>query len=83
MTKPNAGVFGIRRQRIPHIEHRRTPFLDAIFSGLLKPGQQLRLLGGEFLFAEDSFITQFGKLLDSREDVRLTDRRSIDGLWRR
>lgn len=45
----------------------------------LKPGQQLRLLGGEFLLAEDSLITQFGKLLDGREDVRLTDRRSADG----
>ena len=49
----------------------------------LKPGQQLRLLGSEFLFAEDSFITQFGKLLDGREDVRLTNRRSTGGLWHR
>jgi len=31
----------------------------------------------------DSFITQFGKLLHGREDVRLTDRLTTDGLWRR
>ena len=49
----------------------------------LKAGQQLCLLGGEFLFAEDSFVTQFSKLLDGREDVHLTDRPRTCGLWRR
>ena len=34
-TKPNAGVSGIQPRRTPRIEHRRTPLLDAIFSGLL------------------------------------------------
>ena len=32
---PNAGVSGIQTRRIPRIKQRRTPFLDAIFSGLL------------------------------------------------
>ena len=33
--KPNAGASGIRTRHISSIEHRRTPLLDAIFSGLL------------------------------------------------
>ncbi len=41
----------------------------------LKPAQQLRLLGGEFLIAENSLAVQISQLLDGREDVGLPNGR--------
>jgi hypothetical protein len=49
--KPNAGASGIRTRHISPIEHRRTPLLDAIFSGLLTPADA-PLIDAEKLFRQ-------------------------------